>query len=106
MIQKEIARASQAEVCEDVVGLVIWKEIARASQAEVGWEREAKLGLGIDADAGAPEVGDDLPTARTPSGFSNATKVCPGVSYGRDLRGLDNTSENSSASEASTITVT
>lgn len=51
-------------------------------------------------------VFENLPTAGSPSGFSKATNVCPGVSYGRDLRGLDATSENSSASEASTITVT
>lgn len=51
-------------------------------------------------------VFENFPTAGTPSGFSKATNVCPGVSYGRDLRGLDATSENSSASEASTITVT
>lgn len=49
---------------------------------------------------------ENFPTAGTASGFSNATKVCPGVSYGRDLSGLDATSENSSASEASTMTVT
>lgn len=49
---------------------------------------------------------ENFPTALTPSGFSNATKACPGISIGRDLRGLDATSENSSASEASTITVT
>ena len=49
---------------------------------------------------------ENFPTAGTPSGFSNATNVCPGESYGRDLKGLDATSENSSASEASTITTT
>jgi hypothetical protein len=49
---------------------------------------------------------ENFPTAGTPSGFSNTTKVCPGVSYGRDLRGLVNASENSSASEESTMTVT
>ena len=41
----------------------------------------------------------------TPSGFSNAMKVCPGVSYGRDLIGLDKTSANSFASKESTMTV-
>lgn len=51
-------------------------------------------------------VFENFPTAGTPSGLSKATNVCPGVSYGRDLRGLDATSENSSASEASTITLT
>ena len=48
---------------------------------------------------------ENLPIVETPSGFSNATKVCPGVSYGRDLIGLDKTSVNSSASEESTMTV-
>ena len=48
---------------------------------------------------------ENLPTAGTPSGFSNAMKVCPGVSYGRDLIGLDKTSANSSAFEESTMTV-
>lgn len=51
-------------------------------------------------------VFENFPTAGTASSFSNATKVCPGVSYGRDLRGLDATSENASASEASTMTET
>lgn len=51
-------------------------------------------------------VFENFPTAGTPSCLSKATNVCPGVSYGRDLRGLDATSENSSASEASTITLT
>ena len=48
---------------------------------------------------------ENLSTAGTPSGFSNATKVCPGISYGRDLIGLDKTSANSSAFEESTMTV-
>lgn len=49
---------------------------------------------------------ENFPTAGTPSGFSNATKVCLGESYGRELRGLDITSEKSSASAASTATMT
>ena len=48
---------------------------------------------------------ENLSTAGTPSGFLNATKVCLGVSYGRDLIGLDKTSANSSASKESTMTV-
>ena len=48
---------------------------------------------------------ENLPITGTPSGFSNAMKVCPGVSYGRDPIGLDKTSANSSASEESTMTV-
>ena len=48
---------------------------------------------------------ENLSTIRTLFGFSNATKVCPGVSYGRDLIGLDKTSANSSASEESMMTV-
>ena len=48
---------------------------------------------------------ENLPIAETPSSFSNATKVCPGVSYGRDLIGLDKTLVNSFASEESTMTV-
>lgn len=51
-------------------------------------------------------VFENFPTAGTPSGLSKATNVCPGVSYGRDLRGLEATSEKSSASDASTITLT
>jgi hypothetical protein len=44
--------------------------------------------------------------AMTPSGFSKATKVCPGESYGNDSKGFEATSKNSSASEASTKTIT
>ena len=49
---------------------------------------------------------ENLPVAMTPSGFSKATKVCPGESYGNDSKGFEATSKNSSASEASTKTVT
>jgi hypothetical protein len=45
---------------------------------------------------------ENLPVAGTPSGFSKATKVCPEESQGKDLKGFDTTSKNSSASEAST----
>ena len=48
---------------------------------------------------------ENLPIVGTSYGFSNATKACPGVSYGRDLIGLYKTSANSSASEESTMTV-
>lgn len=48
----------------------------------------------------------NFPTAVTPPGFSKATNVCPGEPYGRDFIGVTATSENSSASEASTITET
>jgi len=49
---------------------------------------------------------ENFPTAGTPAGFSKATKVCPGESYGKVFKGFDATSENSSASEASTKMVT
>jgi hypothetical protein len=48
----------------------------------------------------------NFPTAGTPSGFSKATKTCPGELYGKLARGFEQISENSSASEASTQTVT
>ena len=48
---------------------------------------------------------ENLPVVGTPSGFSNAMMVCPGVSYGRDLIGLDKTSANSFTFEESTMTV-
>ena len=49
---------------------------------------------------------ENLPVAMTPSGFSKATKVRPGESYGNDSKGFEATSKNSSASEASTKTTT
>lgn len=49
---------------------------------------------------------ENFPTAGTPTGFSKATKVFPGTSYAKVLNGFDTASENSSASEASTKTVT
>lgn len=52
------------------------------------------------------KIFENFPTAGTPAGFSNATKVCPGESYGRALSGLVATSENSSTSEASINMVT
>ena len=48
---------------------------------------------------------ENLSTVGTLSGFLNATKVCPSVSYGRDLIGLDKTLANSFASKESMMTV-